>query len=96
MIELTTDPRTELIEIFKEMRNFDHPDMDQVAQIGQRYGFSPLESAKAFFVAREYASLEEVEKLDGGSGEIIQKVTLFGKDSLYEMLFGKKRKKSVR
>jgi len=81
-----------LVGRFKELGNFDHTDMDEINRIGNEYGVEPLEAAKAFFVAREQASLWESELLDGGTGEVADNTPLYGESSIYSTLFDKQKK----
>lgn len=76
-----------LVEVFLSMRNFDHPDMDDIARIGQQYGVSRIDAGKAFLIAREKASLLEGELLDGGDGFGASNTKNYGDESLHEILF---------
>ncbi len=76
-----------LVYYFTKKGNFDHPDMNEIAQVGRKLGVSEIDAAKAFFVAREKASLVESELLEGGDGSSTENVQNYGPDSVYEMLF---------
>jgi len=75
-----------LVEHFLTLGNFDHPDMDSIAEIGRSFGVSELDAGKAFFVARERASLIEVGMMDGDDSAANQSPN-YGTDSIYQMLF---------
>ena len=73
--------------IFLGQGNFDHPDINEVARIGRQFGVSELDAGKAFFVARERASLVESELIEGGDGSQSILTRNYGPDSVYQMLF---------
>ncbi len=76
-----------LVKYFQTTCNFDHPDMGEVIRVGEKQGVNALAAGKAFFVARERASLHESELLDGGHGQETDRVKNYGADSIYQMLF---------
>lgn len=60
---------SDLVQRIKNTGNFDHPGLDKIDVIGRKSGFDQKASREAFFVARDLRTLEESEKLDGGSGD---------------------------
>lgn len=85
-----------LVNYFSRQGNFDHPDMDEVARAGKQFGVSKIDAGKAFFVAREKASLEDSERVEGGDGSESKRAKNYGYGSVYEMLFentGKRKKR---
>lgn len=76
-----------LVDYFSNQGNFDHYDMDEVARVGKKFGVSPLDAGKAFFIAREKATLAEGELLEGGDGSESNRVKNYGSDSVHEVLF---------
>ncbi len=71
---MTEPDFSELVGRMKQTGNFDHPDMDEIDSIGKKHGAGQKTSREAFFVARDIKSLEESEKLDGGTGKESRKV----------------------
>ena len=85
----TEELLNKVVDYFLSVRNFDHPDESFISDTAKNYGISDLDAGKAFFVARDRASLVEQELLDGGTGKQTQKVKNYGPNSLHEMAFGK-------
>jgi hypothetical protein len=86
----TDDILNSVVSYFLSVKNFDHPQETSISDAANMFGISVIDAGKAFFIAREKASLAESEQLDGGDGTETKKVKHYGDESLDEMLFGKK------
>lgn len=78
---------SELVKLFRGRRNFDHPNVDNLSKVAKKRKVDPLETGRAFFVARDLETLEDLEKLEGGDGSEVRKTNL---RELEEVNFKKK------
>lgn len=78
---------SEMVRLFKRKGNFDHPNMDNIVKEAKKRKMDPLETGRAFFVARDLETLEDIEKIEGGDGSESKKTNI---RELEEVSFKKK------
>lgn len=87
---LSEDQYKSLIsELTESVGSFDHPDWSVLEKLAKKYRIPDEEAYRAVFVARDYQSLLESEKLDGGSGAFTHQTPITGQDGLDTATFSK-------